>query len=148
MATLLLATVVETGLYFQLKPLPGPGQAQSCAVSEPTSAGIQISFFRAALTKSLWGSYAFLTPILLPSEHDPARNGATRNTVRRGENRNARCSLYRGNAGVFRHRDRLCLGLRKARIGTATMAFDILLIAIAVLLFGYLLIALLWPERF
>ncbi|PYU13640.1 MAG: K(+)-transporting ATPase subunit F [Acidobacteria bacterium] len=61
----------------------------------------------------------------------------------------ARCYLHRSNAGVFCSRDCLCARLRAAEVRRAfNVLANILLLVVCILVFGYLVMALLWPEKF
>ena len=61
----------------------------------------------------------------------------------------ARCGLYSCDGGLLRGGDIVPARVRTAEIGRATsMLENILLIVICVLLFGYLMVALLKPEKF
>jgi K+-transporting ATPase KdpF subunit len=61
----------------------------------------------------------------------------------------ARRGLYSCDGGLFCRGDFLSARVRTAEIGRATsMLENILLIVICVLLFGYLMVALLKPEKF
>jgi K+-transporting ATPase KdpF subunit len=57
--------------------------------------------------------------------------------------------IHRWHGTPFRRFPRLCAGMRAAEIAKVlNMLGQILLIVICVCLFGYLLAALLWPEKF